>query len=108
MEYARRADGDFKITESMVVVDYLDAKYGKGNGLTPSDPQQAAEVCILSLKTSKQLRFSAHTSFGMSDLYEGLLLRPCCSRGLPGSHPSDVSSTTSEGPARADLLSSDK
>ena len=28
-----------------MVVDYLDAKYGKGNGLTPSDPQQAAEVC---------------------------------------------------------------
>ncbi len=27
-----------------MVVDYLDAKYGKGNGLTPSDPQQAAEV----------------------------------------------------------------
>ncbi len=33
------------------MVDYLDAKYGKGNGLTPSDPQQAAEVCTSSFKT---------------------------------------------------------
>ena len=46
--HIRNADGDFKITESMVVVDYLDAKFGKGNGLTPSDPQQAAEVCCRS------------------------------------------------------------
>lgn len=28
------------------MVDYLDAKYGKENPLTPSDPEQAAEVRI--------------------------------------------------------------
>lgn len=28
----------------MVVVDYLDSKYGKGKGLTPSNPQELAEV----------------------------------------------------------------
>lgn len=31
-----------------MVVDYLDAKYGKENPLTPTDPQQAAQVCCLS------------------------------------------------------------
>ena len=40
----RLADGGFKLTESMVVVDYLDSKYGKGTGLSPSDPQELAEV----------------------------------------------------------------
>lgn len=36
-----------------MVVDYLDAKYGKENPLTPTDPQQAAQVCCLasSLRT---------------------------------------------------------
>ena len=43
------------------MVDYLDAKYGKENPLTPTDPQQAAQVCCLSndLRTREP---SAHIS----------------------------------------------
>ena len=42
--YDCAVDGGFKLTESVVVVDYLDSKYGKGTGLTPSNPQELAEV----------------------------------------------------------------
>lgn len=38
-------DGDAKLTESLVVVEYLDAKYGGEKGLLPKDPLQNAQVC---------------------------------------------------------------
>ncbi|KAK9917323.1 hypothetical protein WJX75_003132 [Coccomyxa subellipsoidea] len=37
-------DGDAKLTESLVVVEYLDAKYGGEKGLLPKDPLQNAQV----------------------------------------------------------------
>ncbi len=44
------ADGDFKVTESAVVVEYLDKKYGKsGNRLLPEDPEEYAMVRMLNL-----------------------------------------------------------
>ncbi len=38
------ADGDDKLTESLVVVEYLDQKYGKDTPLLPRDPLQHAKV----------------------------------------------------------------
>ena len=44
------ADGDFKLTESAVVVEYLDNKYGHpGNRLLPEDPEEHSLVCCCSL-----------------------------------------------------------
>ncbi|EIE18169.1 glutathione S-transferase [Coccomyxa subellipsoidea C-169] len=37
-------DGDTKLTESLVIVEYLDAKYGGKKGLLPKDPVQLAQV----------------------------------------------------------------
>lgn len=39
-----RADGEDKLTESLVVVEYLDQKYGKDTPLLPRDPLQHAKV----------------------------------------------------------------
>ncbi len=41
------ADGDNKVTESLVVVEYLDAKYGGDNPILPRDPLQLAEVGVM-------------------------------------------------------------
>ena len=38
------ADGDEKLTESLVVVEYLDAKYGGDTPIIPRDPAQLAKV----------------------------------------------------------------
>jgi glutathione S-transferase len=38
------ADGDTKLTESLVVVEYLDDKYGGDKPLLPRDPVQRAKV----------------------------------------------------------------
>lgn len=39
-------DGDVKLIESNIIVEYLAAKYaGQGQQLLPSDPLQAAKVC---------------------------------------------------------------
>ena len=39
------ADGDYKLTESAVVVEYLDKKYGKaGKSLLPDDAEQLGKV----------------------------------------------------------------
>ena len=38
------ADGEDKLTESLVVVEYLDQKYGKDTPLLPRDPLQHAKV----------------------------------------------------------------
>ncbi len=60
------ADGDFQITESLVVVDYLDAKYGKDNPLTPADPQQAAQVPLQFLDDTGVLSSHLQGSRGCS------------------------------------------
>ena len=39
------ADGDNKLTESLVVVEYLDAKYGGDKPILPRDPAELAKVC---------------------------------------------------------------
>ncbi len=38
-------DGDNKLTESLVVVEYLDAKYGGEKPILPRDPAELAKVC---------------------------------------------------------------
>ncbi len=43
--YPVHADGNTKLTESLVVVEYLDAKYGGDKPLLPKDPVQLAQVC---------------------------------------------------------------
>ena len=44
MPQPANADGNTKLTESLVVVEYLDAKYGAGKPLLPKDPVQLAQV----------------------------------------------------------------
>ena len=44
MTCTSRADGDAELTESLVVVEYLDAKYGGDKPLLPQDPLQRAKV----------------------------------------------------------------
>ena len=40
------ADGENKLTESLVVVEYLDAKYGGDKSILPRDPAELAKVSI--------------------------------------------------------------
>ncbi|KAK9917722.1 hypothetical protein WJX75_007518 [Coccomyxa subellipsoidea] len=47
-------DGEIKLTESLVVVEYLDAKYGGDSPILPQDPGQLAKVKLFAeLFTSK-------------------------------------------------------
>lgn len=39
-----RADGENQLTESLVVVEYLDAKYGGDSPILPREPAQLAKV----------------------------------------------------------------
>ncbi len=48
--FGAHADGDYKLTESMMVVEYLEKKYGKpGKSLLPEDAREYGMVCHLHL-----------------------------------------------------------